>query len=176
MPTPPAQTRACAHGRPDDRFHILGARQLTIGLPRSQSSGPSPRRSRSRSPRSELPHCRHVSRPTPAACIGCAPFHGRSRELRYRRRARSAADRFTSRQRAPAPRRCPQRRPDWRGPSALVLSPRAVTHAAPATRGTTRRGARAGATALARLGVPLVRGFRAGSRRAGVPIVPTLVG
>ena len=62
-------------------------------------------------------------------------FHGRSRELRYRRRARSAANRFTIRQRAPAPRRCPRRRPDWHGPSALVLSPRAVTHAAPATRG-----------------------------------------
>ena len=33
-----AQTRACGHGRPDDRFCVLGARRLAIGLPRSQQS------------------------------------------------------------------------------------------------------------------------------------------
>ena len=32
--SPIAQTRACGHGRPDDRLHILGARRLAIGLPR----------------------------------------------------------------------------------------------------------------------------------------------
>ena len=38
-----AQTRACGHRRPDDRFHILGARRLAIGLSRKDSPGrPSP--------------------------------------------------------------------------------------------------------------------------------------
>ena len=50
-----AQTRACGHARPDDRFHSLGGRRLAIGLPRIQLSSrarrttASPRRSASRS-------------------------------------------------------------------------------------------------------------------------------
>jgi hypothetical protein len=48
----PAQTRACGHGSPDDRFHPLGARRLAIGLPRFRSRGRSRRDGRI-----------HVSRP-----------------------------------------------------------------------------------------------------------------
>jgi hypothetical protein len=29
-----AQTRACGQATPDDRFHVLGAQRLAIGLPR----------------------------------------------------------------------------------------------------------------------------------------------
>ena len=31
-----ARTRACRQARPDDRFHVLGARRVAIGLPRMQ--------------------------------------------------------------------------------------------------------------------------------------------
>ena len=33
-----AQIRACGEGPPDDRFHVLGARLVAIGLPRQQLS------------------------------------------------------------------------------------------------------------------------------------------
>jgi hypothetical protein len=36
--TAPAQTRACGRGPGDDRLHLLGARRLSIGLPRIQLS------------------------------------------------------------------------------------------------------------------------------------------